>query len=63
MNFKIPKELPLYISVWLTHECHIELAMRGIVSQEALDRLVQFLRVTGELWGLQVEVTQEDNKG
>lgn len=51
-----PKQ-PLYAKIHLSHDCEVELQLTGNVTQEAYDRLLQFLKVTGELWNL-----QEDKK-
>lgn len=53
---------PLYAKIHLSRDCEVELRLTGEVSQEAFNRLLEFLRVTGELWEMQVERQKVDNQ-
>lgn len=49
-----PKQ-PLYAKIHLSCDCEVELRLTGEVNKEAFNRLLEFLKVTGELWGLRKE--------
>ena len=43
--------VPLYLKVWLTPRCRVELQVTGEFDSEAFQKMISFLSLAGEVWG------------
>lgn len=53
------EQIPLYLRVWLTPKCHVELTISGELNTEAFQRLDAFLSLTAEIWKPEVEIAEK----
>lgn len=52
-------QVPLYLRVWLTPKCHVELTISGELNTEAFERLAAFLGLTAEILKPEVEIAEK----
>jgi hypothetical protein len=45
------QQVPLYLKVWLTSRCRVELQVTGEFDSEAFQRMIAFLSLAGDVWG------------